>query len=67
MRAFRRDPARPPPLLGAALRGFDALERTFGAVPAAMRYFAGLPATVPGALAHLLLVRRFSGEGSTQP
>lgn len=41
-----------------ALR-FPAQERTFGTVPAAMRYFSKMPSTIPGAVAHLMTVRRF--------
>jgi len=38
---------------------FQAEERTFGTVPAAMRYFSRMPDTIPSAIAHLMKVRRF--------
>ncbi|MEM9455722.1 MAG: hypothetical protein AAGF11_16185 [Myxococcota bacterium] len=38
---------------------FRAEERTFGTVPAAMRYFSRMPSTLPDAVTHLMLVRRF--------
>ena len=39
--------------------GFGPIERTFGTLPAAMRYFAGLPDDVFGAARHLLTVKTF--------
>lgn len=38
---------------------FQAEERTFGTVPAAMRYFSRMPSTIPGAVRHLMTVKRF--------
>ncbi|HRI10204.1 MAG TPA: hypothetical protein PKW35_20430 [Nannocystaceae bacterium] len=38
---------------------FQRLERTFGEMPSAMRYFAKLPTTPLGAAMHLLTVREF--------
>ncbi len=40
---------------------FSAIERTFGTLPAAMRYFATLPKTPLTAARHLLRVRSFPG------
>lgn len=62
VRAYRADPAaaRAPVRENvAADPRFQALERTFGTLPAAMRYFGRLPETpVRGAL-HVLTVRSF--------
>lgn len=38
---------------------FRVIERTFGTLPAAMRYFARLPETPLAAARHLLEVREF--------
>lgn len=57
--AFRADPRSPPPLRSNIAGRFDALERTFGTLPAAMRYFCRLPDDVPGAVRHLVSVRTF--------
>lgn len=61
VRAFRADPAAPPPVREnvAGDPAFAALERTFGTLPAAMRYFCRLPPTALGAARHLLTVRAF--------
>jgi hypothetical protein len=61
LRAWRRDPASPPPLRQnvAANPAWAEVERTFGTLPAAMRYFARLPAAPRAAAAHLLKVRTF--------
>jgi hypothetical protein len=55
VRAFRAHPDAPPPLRSNVADGlaFAALERTFGSLRAAMRYFCRLPRTWPGALRHL--------------
>jgi hypothetical protein len=60
VRAFRRDPASPP-LLRSNIEegGFAPLERTFGTLPAAMRYFARLPRDPLGAAMHLVTVKAF--------
>jgi len=59
---FREDPAAAPPVranvAGDPAR-FGGLERTFGTLPAAMRYFARLPRTLLGAARHLVAVRSF--------
>jgi hypothetical protein len=60
-RAWRQDPTVPP-MLRENVAGNDTLaplERTFGTLPAAMRYMNRLPATVPGALRHALTVTTF--------
>ncbi len=38
---------------------FEEVERTFGTVPSAMRYFTRMPRTVRGGVRHLWRVRRF--------
>lgn len=62
VRAFRRQPTGAPPLLRDNVRSdphFQRLERTFGELPSAMRYFSRLPRDLAGAARHLLFVRRF--------
>ncbi|HEV8323958.1 MAG TPA: hypothetical protein VG389_20245 [Myxococcota bacterium] len=64
VRLYRRDPAAAAaePLLRdnvAADPRWRAVERVFGTLPGAMRYFAALPAGVAGALVHLATVRTF--------
>lgn len=60
VRRFRQDP-RAAPLLRSNIAGgpFAEIERTFGTLTEAMRYFCWLPPDLPGALRHLLTVRRF--------
>lgn len=53
VRVFRADPRSPPPLRKNIEGRFDALERTFGSLPGAMRYFCRLPKRWPAGLAHL--------------
>jgi hypothetical protein len=64
IRAFRRDPAVAPLLREnvASNPRFAAVERTFGTVPNAMRYFTKMPKTALGAARHLLTVREFPEE-----
>jgi hypothetical protein len=64
LRAWRRDPTIPPLLRSnvAADASFGELERTFGTLPSAMRYFATLPRDVVGAARHLVTVRVFPGS-----
>lgn len=70
VRAFRAG-RRAAPLVRdniAADAHFQRLERTFGELPSAMRYFTKLPKTPLGALRHLLTVREFPAhlaEGAT--
>jgi hypothetical protein len=61
VRAWRIDPSIPPLLRSnvAASASFTDVERTFGTLPAAMRYFATLPRDVVSAARHLLTVRAF--------
>lgn len=60
VRAYRRDPHGSQRFVrDNVARRFRAEERTFGTVPAAMRYFSKMPATMAGAVAHLMTVRRF--------
>ena len=60
-RAFRSDPTVAPLLRENITNNpqFAAVERTFGTVPGAMRYFAKMPRTVVAATRHLLTVREF--------
>lgn len=64
IREFRRDPTVPPLLRENITRNptFAAIERTFGTVPGAMRYFATMPRTAVGAAHHLFAVREFPAD-----
>lgn len=64
IRAFRLDPTVPPLLREniTANPHFADIERTFGTVPNAMKYFARMPATPRAAARHLLKVREFPRE-----
>jgi len=56
---YRRNP-EVNPLRRENIEGkFEDVERTFGTVPSAMRYFAKMPRTVRGGLRHLWRVRDF--------
>ena len=61
VRAWRADPSIPPLLRGnvASSQLFGPIEKTFGTLTGAMRYFCGLPATWAGAAHHLYTVRDF--------
>lgn len=60
IRDYRRDPHGAHRLVrDNVAKRFGAEERTFGTVPAAMRYFSRMPSTMAGAMAHLMTVRRF--------
>jgi hypothetical protein len=61
VRAWRRDPATPAPLRSNVVASpeFSEMERTFGSLTTAMRYFCRLPDTPVGALVHLATVRKF--------
>jgi hypothetical protein len=60
IRAYRNNPSGAERLVRENVaKHFAAEERTFGTVPAAMRYFSKMPSTIPGAVAHLTRVRRF--------
>lgn len=59
VRAFRADPRATPPLRSNIQGRFDAIERTFGSLSAALRYFARLPTGWPEALRHVRRVREF--------
>jgi hypothetical protein len=62
VRAWRRDPSVPPMLRSnIEAGGFGPIERTFGNLPGAMRYFRSLPGDAVGAARHLLTVRAFPG------
>ncbi|MFW6050366.1 MAG: hypothetical protein ACODAU_04285 [Myxococcota bacterium] len=64
VRAFRRSRDAMAPLRENVANNeqLRLLERTFGTLPGAMRYFAALPADVPGALRHLRTVHEFPVE-----
>ena len=64
IRDFRKDPTVPPLLRENVVENahFAQIERTFGTVPNAMRYFAKMPSTPLAAARHLLLVREFPRE-----
>jgi hypothetical protein len=61
VRAWRRDPAVAPPLRSnvAASETWSELERTFGSLTGAMRYFRRLPTSAAAGLHHLLTVSEF--------
>lgn len=59
---YRRDPHTSPPLRDNIRGRFVPIERTFGNVHDAMRYFARMPRTVRGAIRHLVRVREFPTE-----
>jgi len=73
VRQYRRDPANLSPMLRSNVADnerFCEIERTFGSMPNAMRYFASMPTSVLGSLWHVLrtwsfpveLARRARGE-----
>jgi hypothetical protein len=53
IRNYRLDPHTPPPLRDNIDDRFADVERTFGSLHTAMRYFATMPTTVSGAIWHL--------------
>ena len=60
VREYRADRAAEAPLRENVTQDrFARIERTFGTLPAAMRYFAQLPADPLGAARHLVRVRQF--------
>jgi hypothetical protein len=63
VREFRRHRDAEAPLRDnvTANEKFRAIERTFGTLPNAMRYFASLPPDVKGAIRHLRTVHAFPG------
>jgi hypothetical protein len=69
VRAWRTDPSAPPPLRDnvAASPTWTELDRTFGSLHAAMRYFDRLPSTPLAAARHLALVRTFPSELASAP
>lgn len=56
---YRKDPSAEPPLRENITGRFAPLERTFGGLHTAMRYFAKLPSTPWAALHHVITVREF--------
>ena len=59
VRQYRANPAAIPPVRSNIQGKFDMLERTFGTLPAAMRYFTRLPTEIAGAVRHLTTVTAF--------
>lgn len=63
IRAYRADPHAQPPIRdNVSQPHFAAVERTFGNLHTAMRYFASMPKSIPGAVHHLLTVDQYLGE-----
>ncbi len=58
-RRFRQDPSAPAPLRSNVSESarFQKVERTFGSLRTAMRYFCRLPTTPLGAARHLIFVK----------
>lgn len=63
VRRWRKDPTIPPLLRSNVAESptYSALERTFGTMPGAFRYFETMPTTIRGAIHHLRTVRAFEG------
>jgi hypothetical protein len=61
VRAYRRDPRAPAPLRSNIVTSpvFSEMERTFGTLTAAMRYFAKMPSHPLSAARHLATVKVF--------
>jgi hypothetical protein len=61
VRAWRNDPEIPPLLRGnvAGSEKYSEIQKTFGSLTGAMRYFAALPTSFGGALRHLAQIREF--------
>ncbi len=64
VRRWRKDP-KTAPLIRSNIEagGFGEIEKTFGELPSAMRYFAAMPTTWRGAIAHLRGVKEFRPVG----
>lgn len=59
VRAWRKDRTTPPMLRSNVVGEFSEIEKTFGTLPGAMRYFRRLPRTALASARHLLLVTTF--------
>ncbi|MCA9651416.1 MAG: hypothetical protein KC501_15965 [Myxococcales bacterium] len=59
IRAHRANPGAQRLIRSNVAEHFQAEERTFGTVPAAMRYFSRMPDNIPAAVRHLMMVKRF--------
>lgn len=57
--AYRANPGAERLVRSNVSEHFAAEERTFGTVPAAMRYFSRMPTTLRGAIEHLRTVKQF--------
>ena len=69
VRAWRRDPGIPPLLRGNVAKSetFSEIEKTFGTLTGAMRYFSLLPTIWAGAAWHVANVRTFVASGTERP
>jgi hypothetical protein len=59
VRAWRVDPTIPPLLRGNIAKGFSEIEKSFGSLTGAMKYFTKLPKTWAGAAWHLATTREW--------
>jgi len=59
VRRWRADPSIPPLLRSNVAASFSDLERTFGSMTGAFRYFTKMPRSVAGAIAHARTVDRW--------
>lgn len=59
VKAYRANPGAQRLVRKNVAKHFRAEERTFGTVPAAMRYFSRMPSTLPAAVRHLVFIKRF--------
>lgn len=57
--AHRKNPGASRLVRSNVSKNFSAEERTFGTVPAAMRYFCAMPSTFTDAVMHVIKVRKF--------
>jgi len=67
VRAWRKDPTIPPLLRGNVEKSdkYSAIEKTFGSLTGAMRYFRTLPTSWSEAARHLVTVRAFAPAASS--
>lgn len=69
LRTYRRDRDAPAPLRSnvASSPTFREIEKTFGSMRTAFRYFATLPRDLPAAVRHLARVHKFEPRELAQP
>jgi len=60
VRRWRKDPSIPPLLRSNVAASFSDLEKTFGTMTGAFRYFTKMPTTLAGALVHVRTVQTFT-------